>query len=101
MDQFDPLGFHSNLGQQPFHHANPDFRPVVALGQTAFPWRTSDYEQPACAAFEGVKKVLRVRLAAAREFVHLNVDAILCPLTRQTPALKNALATDKNANACI
>jgi hypothetical protein len=45
-----------------------------------------------------MKEVLGVRLAAAGEFLYLNVDAALRPLTRQTPALGNALATYENGN---
>jgi len=98
MHELGPFRFHPYLAQEPPHRANTDLRPVVALAQTAFSLRTRDHEQAACARLERVKEVLGVRLAAAGEFLYLNVDAALRPLTRQTPALGNALATYENGN---
>jgi hypothetical protein len=100
-EEYGPLRVHPNLGQETPHRANTDFRPVVALGQTAFPLRTRHHEEPAGARLDGVQEILGVRLAAARQFFNLNVDTVLRPLARQMPSFSDALTTNVNGNAWI
>jgi hypothetical protein len=96
--QFSPLGFHSDFRQKPAYGSNADLRPVVSLGQMAFPLGTSHNEESLSARFDGMKEVLTIRFAAAWQHRHLHPDAILSPLARQMGALWNAPMANIDGN---
>jgi len=94
MHQLGPLRLESNLSEHSPYGENANLRAVVALRQTTVTLRACDHTQAATAGLEGVEEVLRVHLAAARDFANDNVGSILRPLPRQVTAVGNAVAAD-------
>lgn len=103
MQQFDPPGFESDLGEQPLNGPEANLRPVVALGQSALPFGTRHDAESTNSPFEGVKEILAVHLAAAWHLPHQDLCAVLLPLARETRMPGNAVAADvhENVRRCV
>lgn len=78
--EYGPLRFHAYFGQKPLYRANPDLGPVITLGQAALPVGAGHNEKPLRARFQGVKEVLGIGLAAARQLRDMNTKILLHPL---------------------
>ena len=80
---FRTFAFQSDFAQKPLNGADANLRPIIALAQAAFSLGAGYDAHPACAAFQGVHKILPIHFAAARHFMDHDPHAVLLPLARQ------------------
>ena len=96
MEQFRSLGFEPRLAQEPLDRAKAHFRAIIALTQMTLALGAGDDAEPASAALQRVEEILPIHLAAARDGVRYDPDAIVLPLRPQGGALRNAAVADEH-----
>jgi len=98
LKELHALRFQPYLLQQSVHRTDSDLCTVVALSKPTFSGRACDRTHTKCHIFKRVQQILAVRLSTARYLTHNHVDAVLGPLAREVPGLRNAVFTYVDRN---